>query len=270
MSMGWKYYDPFDNPENIALGSESNVHVGYNIYLKWNATRDLDVHFGVDLTHNSNGAQRLPNAGLNLGSVFVEAVYNFNRKRVAREYDPLLVPPKYEKHTASEILAIVSSRRVEFSTHGTGLPSKYVDYKFKVLGLSYAFLFAPNYRYRYGRGADMIYDESSGSRAWRELNPRDGQYYDRVKLGKPHERVSLGLSARGEIVLPGYTVFANMGYEVIRGNEKDPRFYQVMAVKIYLKENFFGTFGIRATRFSRAQFLFWSLGYTIDHNRRKY
>lgn len=268
MSMGWKCYDPFDNPDNLAIGSETNVFVGYNFYFKWNAGRGLDMHFGVDLSHSSNGAQRLPNAGLNKMSVFVEAVYNFNRKTVRNEFDPNLIAPKYKKHTASEVLLTVSSRQTQVDTTGTNLPSKYLDRKFKVFGFNYAFMMAPSYRYRYGGSLDLLYDESSGVKASRELNPRDGRYYDRVWMGKPRERVSLGVSARGEVILPGYTMFANLGLQMLHGNKQDSRFYQILGVKIYLKENFFGTFGIRATHFSQAQYLFWSFGYTLDHRWR--
>ncbi len=269
MSTGWKSYDPFDNPDNVAIGSGTNVHVGYNAYLNWRADKGTDIRFGVGLAHNSNGAAKLPNAGINSAMVFFEAAYNFNRKTVSREYDPSLIPPPYDKHTSSEILFTISSRQTQIDTKGTNMPSKYLDKKFNVFGASYVFLVAPHYRYRYGAGVDLLYDESSGVTAKRELNPRDGKYYDRVYLGKTSERFSLGFSARGEVVLPGYSVFANLGYQAIEGNEKDSRFYQVMGVKIYLKENFFGTFGIRATRFSKASYLFWSLGYTIDHRRHR-
>lgn len=269
MSTGWKGYDPFDNPQNVAIGSETNVHVGYNTYLNWYMGSGTDIRFGIGLSHNSNGASKLPNAGVNNVMFYLEAAYNFNRQTVRNEYDPSLVPPPYDKHTSSEVLFTISSRQTEIDTLGTNMPSRYLDRKFNVYGFGYTFLVAPNYRYRYGAGIDLLYDESSGVTAKRELNPRDGKYYDRVEPGKPRDRFSMGLSARGEVVLPGYTIFANLGLQAIHGNKKDSRFYQVIGAKIYLKENFFGTFGIRATKFSRASYLFWSLGYTIDHRSRR-
>lgn len=268
MSMGWKPYNAFDNPENIAIGSETNVYVGYNFYFKFNAGKGLDMHFGVDLSHNSNGAQRLPNSGINAYSVYFEAVYNFNRNTVRDEFDPNLIPPKYKKHTASEILLTVSSRQTQVNPAGTNMPSKYLDRKFKVFGFNYAFLIAPHYRYRYGLSADLLYDESSGVSVVSRYNPQNDRSYDQVIYGKQRDRISLGISARGEVILPGYTMFANLGVQAIHGNKDDSRFYQILGVKIYLKENFFGTFGIRATHFSRAQFLFWSFGYTLDHYKK--
>jgi hypothetical protein len=78
------------------------------------------------------------------------------------------------------------------------------------------------------------------------------------------DRLSLGASLRGEMVMPGYSIFANLGWNLIHGNKKDQRLYQVIGIKLYLQDNFFGTFGIRATHFTKAQYLYWSLGYTIN------
>ena len=40
--------------------------------------------------------------------------------------------------------------------------------------------------------------------------------------------------------MPRISIFANFGYNLLHGNEYDYRFYQIMGVKAYLKENLFG------------------------------
>ena len=274
VSTHWKYYDPFDNPDNVALGSEVNAHVGVNLYLKFYLSRRIDLHFGAGLTHFSNGSARQPNHGMNMGGVFFELAYNFNRDRVIEEFNPLAVPPRFSRRIDHDLLVNISVRQIDIDTTGTGLPSGYVDQRFNIYGLSYAAMYVPGYKYKYGLALDLLYDESSGVRMWRERNPLDGNYYDRVKLAPFRKRLSLGVAAKGEIVLPHYSIFAHLGYNVIHGNKRDFRFYQVLGVKAYLQENLFGTFGIRATHFSQAQYLYWSLGYTIrgrkleDRSRR--
>ena len=269
ISMGWKSYDPFKNDENVAIGTDVNAHVGLGFYLKWYVNRWLDLHLGADLAHFSNGAQKMPNKGMNMYSVFVEAAFNFNRPEVREKYDPTLVPPKYDKHLVSDIYATISSCRIEIDTTGTNMPSEYLDHKFKVLGLNYSLMRAPNYRYRYGVGVDVVYNESAGATAERKYNPKDGKWYNVVYYGRGRDRLSVGINAKGEVVLPGYSIFANMGWQIYKGNKKEQNLYQILGVKVYLKDNFFGTFGIRANHFSKAQYLFWSLGYTIDHHRRR-
>lgn len=269
MSTGWKPYDPFTNCDNVAIGSDLNIHVGFALYLKWNLSPRFDIHFGGELTHFSNGAATMPNSGMNMYAVFVEASYNFNRSKMSDGYGRNLRPPDYDKHYVSDISLTISSLRISVDTVGTNLPSKYFDHKFKVFGLNYSLMFAPGYRYRYGVEANLSYDESMGATAARRENPLDGNWYDVVYLGRASGRFSLGISAKGEIVLPGYSVFANLGVHPYRGNKTQNRLYQVIGIKIYLKENFFGTFGVRASNFSAAQYLFWSFGYTINRHRRK-
>lgn len=262
-SFNWKPYDPFDNPHMIALGSSTNVFVGLNVYANFELSDRWDLNYGFGVSHYSNGASKLPNKGLNMASSFVALSYNFNKV----EQDDMLhnlVPPIVEPHLDYDVLVNISSRQTDFDTVGTNLPSKYLDKNFSVYGFTFAPMIVTSYKYKYGIGTDLLYDESSGARAWRELNPLDGKLYDRVKLGRFKDRISLGVSVKGEVTLPMYSIFANFGYNVIQGNRKESRIYQVIGVKAYLKENLFGTFGIRATHFSSAQYLYWSLGYTFN------
>lgn len=269
MSTGWKPYDPFTNRDNVAVGSDFNIHVGFALYLKWYLSSHLDLHMGAELTHFSNGAARMPNSGMNMYAVFVEASYNFSRSKAFDRYNPNLLPPDFEKHYVSDISLTISSRRISVDTVGTKLPSPYLDRKFTVLGFNYSLMYVPGYRYRYGAGVNFSYDESKGATAARCENPADGNWYDVVYKGRVAERFSLGVSAQGEVVLPGYSVFVNLGVQFYRGNKSENRLYQLIGVKIYLRDNLFGTFGVRANHFSAAQYIFWSLGYTLEHRRRR-
>lgn len=262
MSFNWKTYDAFDNPDNIALGSSANVHIGAILYLKTPLSDRWDLNYGLSLTHFSNGAQQLPNKGLNIASPFIELVYNFNGTPPQTPQTDL-PPPPLEERFDYDITLTSSTRQVWVDTVGTGRPTKLLDKNFRVFGLSFSAMHVKSYKYRWGPSMELVYDESSGVRAWREQHPVDGEFYDRVKLGNFHKRLSLGLSVKGEITYPHHTFFAHLGYNVLTGNDYDNRLYQIIGLKAYLKENLFGTFGIRAARFSKAQYLYWSIGYTI-------
>lgn len=269
-SFNWKHYDAFDNPDNIALGSSVNVHVGGNLFVKWRLSKKLDLSTGFGFTHFSNGASALPNRGLNMANAFVELTYHLNRE------DPPLTPltnpytaPVFKKHVNHDLMLLISSREAKVDTVGTGLASPYTDRKFKVLGFSYSHMFSNSYRYKWGPSVEMTYDESSGITCWREWHPETNKMHDRTRMGKVRDRFSVGLSLKGEMSMPAYSVFANLGYDVIHGNKKDERLYQILGVKIYLKDNLFGTFGIRATNFGSAQYLFWNLGYSFEQEKKR-
>ncbi|WP_277464521.1 acyloxyacyl hydrolase [Parabacteroides sp. PF5-6] len=263
MSFNWKPYDVFDNPDNIALGSSANVHVGAVIYFRTPLSDRWDIHYGLNLSHFSNGAQQLPNKGINIASPFIELVYNFNGNPTTAAHTDLPVAPLLEERFDYDLTFTSSTRQIRVDTVGTGLPSRLLDKNFRVLGLSASAMRTKGYKYRWGPSLELVYDESSGVKAWRERHPEDGEFYDRVKLGDFHQRFSLGLSVKGEITYPHHTFFAHIGYNLIHGNDYDYRLYQIIGLKAYLKDNLFGTFGIRAARFSKAQYLYWSIGYTI-------
>ncbi|MDL2290236.1 hypothetical protein LJB95_02400, partial [Paludibacteraceae bacterium OttesenSCG-928-F17] len=176
--------------------------------------------------------------------------------------------PSVRKHVDHEIMVLVTSRNAKVDTTGTGLSSPYTAKNFKVVGLSYSYLFDNSFRYRWGPSIEFSYDEGAGIKSWRQLNPNDGKYYDRIELGKFGERLSLGLSMKGEIVMPYYSFFANVGYDVIHANNNFKRLYQIIGIKFNLTDNFFATAAIRATHFSKVQYLFLNLGYTIPGKTR--
>ncbi len=266
LATNWVPYDPIDNPYNNAIGSVVNTHVGANLYLKWYLSQLFDIHLGASLFHASNGSSRQPNNGINTGSLFVEVAYNFNRKELANRYDASLIVPEFQPLYESDIQFIISSKNVKASTDDTGLPSAINDYQFNVFGVNYYLLRRSNYKYKYGLGAEFLYDGSVNATRYRQQSEIDGEWYDVTRQAPFTERLALGLSAKGEIVKPLYTVFANVGYTVIQADDSE-RFYQSIGVKVPLKENLYGTFCIRAKNFSQAQILYWSLGYIIPSRR---
>lgn len=268
-SFNWKHYDPFDNPENVALGSTVNVHVGGNLFMNWRMSKKFDLNTGAGFTHFSNGASSLPNKGLNMANLYVELIYHFNREEKEAPMLNPYTPPTFKKRIDHDLMFLITSREAKVDTLGTGLATPYTHRKFKVLGVSYAHMLNNTYRYKWGPSIEATYDESSGATAWREVLPETGKSYDRTRLGKVNDRFTVGLSMKGEIAMPAYAVFANLGYNVIHGNENDKRLYQILGVKIHLKDNLFGTFGIRAHNFGQAEYLFWNLGYTISQERKK-
>jgi len=262
-STNWRHYDRFDNPDNVAVSTSENIHVGANLYLKVKPIPRVDMNIGVSLVHFSNGAQRLPNKGINLAAPYVEICYNINPPEPRSKSELHLLPPKVKRRIDHDILLTFSSRQISYSTDGTGLTTGFVDHNFRVMGLSYASMFVRSHTWKWGPSIEIVYDESGGSTAWREIWEVDGQYYDRVALGKMEQRFNVGLSAKGELVMPYFSLFANVGYDVYHGNPRDRRLYQILGTKFRFHRNFFGTFGIRANHFSKAQFIFWSAGYTI-------
>jgi len=273
LAFNWRAYDPFTNPNNKVIGATSSVHIAGNVYMKWLLTPHLDLDAGISLTHFSNGDSSLPNAGVNAMGGFFGLTYNFNVDRhVAHDYQEANLVD-FNTRTLQDIGFLLSSRQIQLDTLGTGLSTPYYSRNFRVAGINYSFMWVENVRYAWGPSVEVTYDESSGVRGWAERNPFTGKMMDRVTLDKFGNRLLVGLSIKGELMMPLYSIFAQLGYDVVRSKDyhpSDAHFYQIIGVRMVLGDHPFFTFGVRATNFSSAQFLYWSFGYRIKNDRPRH
>ena len=79
-------YDPETNPTQDALGARAAVYFNVNFGAAYKFTRELDLLYGIDFTHYSNGRTFTPNYGLNLFGLNVGMRYHFNQEQ--RKLDP--------------------------------------------------------------------------------------------------------------------------------------------------------------------------------------
>lgn len=269
-SFNWNPYDPFTNPDNDIIGKSSAIHFSAKLYYNWKVARKFDLKIGADLTHFSNGARRYPNNGMNMAGGFMEVAYHLNREKPFPEKESPFALPPVRKTREQEILLLLSNRNTTINNwQDCGLSSPYVQRNFRVLGLGYSYLFVPARRVKWGPSVELSYDESGGVTSRREVNPRDGLVYDRIIMGKPADRFSLGVSMKGEFVMPYYSFFANLGYDFIQSktnvnmNAQIKRLYQIIGVKFNLNKHFFVTAAVRAVDFSVVHYLYMNIGYTI-------
>lgn len=264
VSFNWQHYDAEERPWLKAVGASANIHLGGNAYLKRQLSRHFDLHVGVGLNHFSNGALRTPNHGLNQVAAFVELAYNINpieeKKKLTEEAK---LSPPVEKKAVHDLSLMVTTRTLKVDTLDTGLRSKYPQERFKVAGLNYSCLFPVSRRVMLGPSIEAVYDESVRAEFWGWRDTETKQYYETVKKGKFSERFSVGLSLKGELSMPGYSIFANLGYDVWHKDKIDPRLYQIYGLKVYLYKDLYGTFGVRSTNLTRSRYLYLNVGYTF-------
>lgn len=264
VSFNWQHYDVYQRPWYMALGSSTNIHLAGNVYFKWKLSQRLDLHTGVSLTHFSNGALRTPNNGLNKLSAFVEMAYNINpieEKKMLNE--GVYTPPAFEKSRVHDLAFMFTTRTVKVDTVGNGLRSKYPKHRFKVAGVSYSYMFHNTRRFMWGPSIETVYDESVNAVFRGEENASTGRYTEYMKLGKFSDRFSVGLSLKGELTMPGYSIFANLGYDILHKDKIDQSFYQIYGLKVNLFKDLFATFGVRSTNLTRSRYLYLNVGYSF-------
>ncbi len=81
LSYDLKPYDPESNETNDAIGSRFNVYFNLNLGANYRLNREMDLIYGIDITHFSNGRMFKPNSGLNMLGLNLGFRYHFNRQQ---------------------------------------------------------------------------------------------------------------------------------------------------------------------------------------------
>jgi hypothetical protein len=92
-----KPYDPVENPENLAIGSELNQYFNLSIGGRLKINQKLCIINEIGFTHFSNGAVKKPNTGLNLFGYKLGLNFNtIHQEFTRKEYEISEFNPMYE------------------------------------------------------------------------------------------------------------------------------------------------------------------------------
>jgi hypothetical protein len=267
LSWNWEHYNAIANPDNTVIGSKLNAYIDASFYLKWMASRHVDIAAGIDLTHFSNGNTQIPNAGLNLINLKLGLIYNFNREDNEQNgsvsYERM---PIFKKYVIYDFVAFGSWRRkgVEFGDKKVASPFKY-----NVWGFNMSALYNLCYRFRTGLSLDGLYDTSANVSIEDEI----------VSLGedaKPtfvnpsfRDQLALGISARGEYVMPYFAINFGIGVNVLHGSSDMKSVYEVLALKAEVTRNLYLHIGYTLQNFHSPNYLMFGIGLRFNNRVAK-
>lgn len=255
-SMDWKPYNAVSNPQNGAIGAKWAIFAAFESHIVWQINPYFDLLLGIMISHYSNGGTRKPNNGLNMISPTISLRYNFQQSTFKNLYNIEL--RDFKPYIAQDVSFNLAFRQLMIEVPENKNNEKVpLNYNFEVYGLNYNCYYVPNYNYKYGISVHFIYDSSSNA----EIKLTDNTGIVRESILK--RKLSLGVAAYGEISTEHFSIFANIGYNVIHNQSYDSRIYQILGVKYYLFEKLYATIGVNANGFSSAKYLFLSMGYTF-------
>lgn len=267
-SFGWTPYDPFTNPDNLITDSHINVYAGLQLMLNWRISNSVSVKAGGTVTHYSNGSSDVPCKGLNNIGGFVDVSYTFQPKKKLVLPESEISMPEHKATLEHQIQFIAGTRQITINE--LPKPDCYIEHDFQVLGVNYAVMVNRNRRFRWGLSADIIYDESANAKTWSEVLESNGKPMTRVEMAPFAERITVGVSIKGELVNPYYTLFANIGYNVISSHKIDQDLFQMIGVKANLGEKAYVLFGVKAMQFGKAEYMFWGVGLRLNDKLPKF
>ena len=264
ISWGWKPYDYYDNPANIMMGSKLNAYLNVDCYLQWLLTQRLSLTAGLTLSHFSNGNTQIPNAGLNTGGAKFGIAYRFGP---ADGFFPTRIPralrPEFPRHVSYDLVLFGSWCRkgVDYGGRVIVSPEAYT-----VVGFNFSAMYNFGYKFRAGISADGVYDRSAN------LYTKDyivsvGGDDPGYKLYSPDfsKQIALGLSARGEFVMPYFTVGVGIGYNVLQAGGDLKALYEVVTLKIAATRNAFVHVGYCLRNFRDPNYLMLGVGYRFNN-----
>lgn len=259
-SFGWKKYDEESNPQNEVIGSDINAYINLGLFLNWRLAPQWNLTAGLDFTHYSNGNTHYPNAGVNPIGARIGVVRTLGNAGAAdgRTPRPLSVRPCF----GYDLVVYGATRKRAFADGNTAY---IVPGSFGVVGLDFSPMYRFNKYFRAGVSVDAQYDESANIKDYRVEETSS----DNVKFHRPpfRKQFAVGLSVRGELVMPIFSINAGIGRNLIYSGEDTKGFYQVLALKTFVTQRLFLHVGYQLSRFKDPNNLMLGLGYRFQAGR---
>lgn len=158
-------YDPNLNPQNDAIGTPLAVYFNLSLggALKW--TREMDLIYGVDFTHFSNGRITTPNYGFNMYGLNVAIRYHYNadQKFVDKDiYTDQLLQARFDRPKKEKNIRL-HENSIEVYVAGGTVQNEEDKGTYKRYGIFAGVL---DYRFKFSSmhgitaGMDLFYDSS--------------------------------------------------------------------------------------------------------------
>lgn len=256
ISTGWNPYDFSENPNNVIIGSKLNAYINAGLSVNWQAGKKWLITGGVDFTHFSNGNTDFPNAGLNTAGMKLGMIYDFPR-RDEENRDPSFSDqkiPEYPGHISYDLVVFGAWRKKGVDFFGEQVAS---PYQYPVAGLYFSPMYNFGYRFRAGLSADAIYDGSANVYTEDYIVGTEQPFY------KPgwDRQIAMGISARGEYVMPVFTISAGIGTHLLHKGGDFHGTYQSIALKVRTSRKTFIHIGYCIKDFYEPNYLMLGMGF---------
>ena len=253
-SFGWHRNE--EHPLNTIMGTKVNAYINGGFMLTWQ-DEDLTVSVGPEFTHYSNGQTELPNAGLNVVGLRLNAARTFDGNAFPRMTEVLSKEERMTGKISCDITAFGSLKKCAVNHNGINYM---VEGRFATAGIHINPFYDLHKHFRVGASLDLNYDESAniGSHVAGTASSAIGFFHP--SLG---EQLSLGLSVRAELVMPIFSVQFGMGHNIIYKGPDLAGLYQIIALKTHVTRRLYLHTGYQFRDFHRPDHLLLGLGYRL-------
>ena len=173
--------------------------------------------------------------------------------------------PAFPRHVSYDLMLFGSWRRKAVDVPGGQVPA---PGKYGVAGFCFAPMYNFGYKFRAGVSLDGVYDASANIYTKDYATQLDGASEEEA-FGTPplRKQLSLGVSARGEWVMPYFTIGIGFGANILHGGGDLQSFYQILALKIDMTRDTFLHVGYNLKDFHEPNYLMLGIGYRFNNRR---
>lgn len=230
-----KVFDQEKNPKNIAMSSHVNALINFGLFYE-HRFKKSHFNLGLDLTHLSNGASKMPNLGLNLpyitfgfGKRIKQSEINFNTN-----YDVL-----FNKNWSYLIIGIASFKEA-YPTGGE---------KYKVFASCLHGQKIYSHKLGYEVGFDFIY------------NPSIKTY--KPVISKSDENIFQFAIYNGYVMtLEKLQIAVGLGVYIRDEFLADEYFYNRVGLRYFFSNKFFGNLTLKS-HWAKADYVEYGIGFRI-------
>lgn len=255
LTFNWKAFNPITNQYNVAIGAGQAFMSTAGLNLTYETEYHLDVIAGVNFSHYSNGAIKLPNFGINAFGPKVGVKYNFfDRPKYVKK--PI---PAFKSRNEWTISTFFAIKNLIFDSVNIDILEKYEGVFFPVFGVSGLYNRQISHFSKIGVGMTFNFNESINAQIQiqnNELEDIDGPFLDKLQLS---------IYPSYELCIDKISIQLQPAFYIYRKEYKNqsPVFHQRINLKYQITDNIFAGITLRDYSF-HADFVEWTLGYKFN------
>ena len=261
LDYAWEFGGSFGWHCNDIIVSRANIYVNVGLMLSWDMSKMWSLSFGPEFSHCSNGDTQYPNGGANLlnfkvgltGHVVPENGHE--DKASIKEYESELRKRPFADRMEYDLVLFGGWRAGKV----TGDTYALINEAFPVFGMN----FMPSYRlsrhFSAGLSLDLLADRSANIYdvvRGEEIN--DVLSYKQPAMGR---QIAAGVSIRGELTMPIFTVGVGAGGFVLPNGDSLRGLYTTFCLKTFVTEHIFLNVSYRLSARNFTHNMMYGLGW---------
>jgi len=254
LAFNWRSY--LDDKYNLALGASESMLFNTTFSMEKRLENGLRFNLGAGFVHFSNGSLKVPNLGINVFTPRIGVGYDFDRREQEKSYQ---VVPEFQKESEVILSVFYGLRNIMYVGGEVDSAKMRKGVYYNCYGISGAYNVKVSHKSRFGIGllTDYLgYVNSCITVENGDLIPNPASFSDGFEIS---------IYPSYELVMNRTSIVLQPGFYLYRANypERTPSNYQRIGLKYYVTDEVSLSLNMRAHSWSIADFIEWTIGYSI-------